>query len=115
MDAVQIVFLVLLWGVPIVRFIKTYRKMDEEEQAEIKASLKNPLYYLDDGFRHIGFPLMFSGMIASIPVIQHIGASILFIGWFYGGLDLLDKSVKQSIAGMSIAVIAAGAYFLIWI
>lgn len=115
MDAVQIVLLVLLWGVPIFRFIQIYRKLNEEEQAEIKASLKSPLYYLDDGFRYIGFALLFSGMIASIPVIQHIGASILFIGWFYGGLDLLDKSVKQSVAGMSIAVIAAGAYFLIWI
>lgn len=115
MDAVQIVFFVLLWGVPIVRFIQIYRKMNEEEKAEIKTSLKDPLYYLDDGFRYIGFALMFSGMIASIPVIQHIGASILFIGWFYGGLDLLDKSVKQSAAAMSIAVIAAGAYLLIWI
>jgi hypothetical protein len=114
-DAVQIVFLVLIWGVPIVRFIQTYRKLNKEEQAEVKASLKNPLYYLDDGFRYIGFALLFSGMIASIPVIQHIGASILFIGWFYGGLDLLDKSVKQSVAAMSIAVIAAGAYFLTWI
>lgn len=115
MDAVQIVFLVLLWGVPIFRFIQIYRKLNEEEKAEIKASLKSPLYYLDDGFRYIGFLLMFSGMIALIPVIQHIGVSILFIGWFYGGLDLLDKSVKQSVAVMSIAVIAAGAYFLIWI
>ncbi|WP_102264555.1 hypothetical protein [Mesobacillus jeotgali] len=114
MDAVQIVFLVLLWGVPIVRFIKVYREMDEEEQAEIKASLKNPLYYLDDGFRHIGFPLMFSGMIASSPVIQHIGASILFIGWFYGGLEHLDKSVKQSVGLMSFAVLMAGVYYLIW-
>lgn len=114
MDALQIVFLVLLWGVPIVRFIQIYRKLNEEEQAEIKASLKDPLFYLDDGFRYIGFALLFSGMIASIPAIQHIGASILFIGWFYGGLDLLDKSVKQSVAAMTIAVIAAGAYFLIW-
>jgi hypothetical protein len=40
MDAVQIVFLVLLWGVPIVRFIQMYRKMNEEEQAEIKTSIK---------------------------------------------------------------------------
>lgn len=114
MDAVQIVFLVLLWGVPIVRFIQMYRKMNEEEQAEIKASLKNPLYYLDDGFRYIGFALMFSGMIASIPIIQHIGASILFIGWFYGGLDLLDKSVKQSVGLMSFAVLMAGVYYLMW-
>ncbi|WNF22781.1 hypothetical protein [Mesobacillus jeotgali] len=114
MDAVQIVFLVLLWGVPIFRFIQEYRKMNEEEHAEIKASLKNPLYYLDDGFRYIGFLLMFTGMIASIPVIQHIGAAILFIGWFYGGLDHLDKSVKQSVGLMLFAVLMAGVYYLIW-
>ena len=115
MDAVQIVFLVLLWGVPIVRFIRIYRKMNEEEQAEIKASLKDPLYYLDDGVRYIGFALMLSGMIAFNPVIQHIGASILFIGWFYGGLDHLDKSVKESVGLMLFAVLMAGVYYLIWI
>ncbi|MGV2939531.1 hypothetical protein AB5I83_08075 [Mesobacillus sp. LC4] len=114
MDVVLILFLVFLWGGPIFRFINMYRKMNEEERAELKVSLRNPLFCLEEGFRDIGFALMFSGMIVSIPIIQHTGASILFIGWFIGGLDLLDKSVKQSVAAMSISLIAAGVYFLIW-
>jgi hypothetical protein len=63
MDVFQIVFLILLWGIPLVRFIKIFRKLDKEEQSEIKAALKSPLYYLDDGFSHIGMLLMFTGMI----------------------------------------------------
>lgn len=115
MDAVQIVFLVLLWGVPIVRFIRTYRNLTQEDQAEIKAGLKSPLFILDDGFRHIGLLLIFSGMITFIPVIQHVGAALLFIGWFYGGLELLDVSYKKSAGMMSFSVIAAGAYYFFWI
>ncbi|MFT9600699.1 hypothetical protein [Mesobacillus sp.] len=115
MDAVQMVFLVLLWGVPIVRFIQIYRKLDKEEQAEIKASLKNPLYYLDDGFRHIGMLLIFTGMITFIPVIQHIGISMFIISWFYGGLELLDVSYKQGVGMMSFSLIAAAAYYFFWI
>lgn len=115
MDGVQIVFLIFLWGIPIVRFIWTYRKLTQEEQAEIKAGLKNPSFILDDGFRHIGLLLIFSGTTTLIPVIQHIGAVLLFIGWFYGGLELLDVSYKKSAGMMSFSVIAAGAYYFFWI
>jgi hypothetical protein len=115
MDAVQIIFLILLWGIPIVRFLKIYRKLEKEEQGEIKAALKNPLYYLEDGFSHIGFLLIFTGMITAIPVIQHIGAAMLFVSWFYGGLELLDVSYKKSACVMSFSVIAAGAYYFWWI
>jgi hypothetical protein len=115
MDVFQIVFLILLWGIPLVRFIKIFRKLDKEEQSEIKAALKSPLYYLDDGFSHIGMLLMFTGMITWISIIQHIGISLICISWFYGGLELIDVSYKKGFGMMSFSVIAAGAYYLLWI
>ena len=115
MDGVQIVFLILLWGIPTVGFIKAYRKLDKEGQAEIKTALKSPLYYLDDGFRHIGMLLIFTGMITWIPVIQHIGFSMFFISWFYGGLELIDVSYKKGAGMMAFSIIAAGAYYFFWI
>ncbi len=115
MDGIQSVFLILLWGIPIIRFLWIYGKLDKEEQAEIKAALKSPSYFLEDGFSYLGFALIFSGMIASFPIIQHIGASMLFIGWFYGGLELWDVSYKKSAGIMSIAIIAAGVYYFMWI
>ncbi|WP_139378315.1 hypothetical protein [Mesobacillus jeotgali] len=111
MDAVQIIFLILLWGIPIIRFMKIYRKLEKEEQEEIKASFKNPLYYLGDGFGHLGLLLIFTGMIIAVPVVQHIGAALLFVGWFYGGVELLDVSYKKSAGVISFSVIATGAYY----
>ncbi|MEH7238094.1 Fe3+-siderophore ABC transporter permease [Bacillus sp. JJ1562] len=113
MSIVQVLFLILLWGIPIFRFINFYLKQDKEEQEELKKGIKSPSFLFVDGFRYIGLALFFSGIITSINVIQHFGAFMLFIGWFSGGIEIRNKNIKRSIILMSFGIIGAVTYYFI--
>ncbi|MFC4323319.1 hypothetical protein [Litchfieldia salsa] len=113
MSIVQILFLLLLWGLPIFIFFNMYLKQDKQEQEEFIKGLKSPSFLFVDGSRVIGMGLFFSGMITSIMLIQHIGAFMLFFGWFAGGIEIWGSSVKRGIIVLSFGVIGAATYYYI--
>lgn len=45
MKIIQLIFLVLLWGVPVILSVNSYRKAIKEEQLEIRNDLKRPFFF----------------------------------------------------------------------
>ncbi|MFC6040267.1 hypothetical protein ACFPYN_12620 [Paenisporosarcina macmurdoensis] len=103
---------ILLLGIPIFYFIIIYLKKDKEEQEELRGT-KSPSSLLDEGLRFIGFAVFFSGLITSIAILQHIGAIMIFIGWFSGGIQIWDESIKKSVLLMSFGVIGIVTYYFL--
>ncbi len=110
MSIIQVLFLFLIWAIPIFLFINTYLKTDKEEQQEFKNEMKSPSFLLIGGFGCIGVLLFHSGNIATIKSLQHIGALMVFIGWFSGCIGSWKKSVKKSVGLMSLGVMGIVTY-----
>ncbi|MBD1221901.1 Fe3+-siderophore ABC transporter permease [Virgibacillus halodenitrificans] len=81
MGFVQVLFLILIWVLPILFLINAYLKMDRDEKQEIKNDIKNPLALFGIGFIIIGLLLFFSGVILTVKKLQHIGAIMVLISW----------------------------------
>ncbi|MEK4531596.1 Fe3+-siderophore ABC transporter permease [Solibacillus sp. FSL K6-1554] len=79
---IQVLFVILIWVIPIILLTNAYFKMDEEERQEFKSEFKKPLALFCVGLLVIGFLLSLSGNILAIGLIQHIGATMVFISWF---------------------------------
>ncbi|WP_229740589.1 Fe3+-siderophore ABC transporter permease [Ornithinibacillus halotolerans] len=78
---IKIIFLILIWVLPIVMLTRTYVKMSKKEQEEFKGELRNPYALLIVGLLTIGLLLYFSGFILLVKPLQHIGVSFVFIYW----------------------------------
>ncbi len=113
MGIINIIFLILLWGIPTFLSVKAYLKLNKEEQAEVKRGLINPSFIFVDGFRYFGMPVFFSGIITSLAVLKHIGAFMLIIGWFSAGVEMWETSIKKSVVLISIAMLASISYYFL--
>jgi len=82
MEFVQILFLILIWILPIYFMINAYLKMDEEKREELKSELRNPLILFVSGFVGLGVLLFSTGSISTVKLLQHIGMTMIFISWF---------------------------------
>ncbi|MGE7024519.1 Fe3+-siderophore ABC transporter permease [Solibacillus cecembensis] len=78
---IQVLFVILIWVIPIILVTNAYFKMDKEERQEFKNEFKQPLALFGVGLIIIGLLLAFSGIILTIEWIQHIGAIMVFISW----------------------------------
>ncbi|AWE07807.1 Fe3+-siderophore ABC transporter permease [Lysinibacillus sp. 2017] len=79
---IQVLFVILLWVIPIILVTNTYFKMDKEERQKLKTEFKSPLTFLCVGLLIIGFLLSLSGIILAIGLLQHIGVTMVFTSWF---------------------------------
>ena len=81
MGVLQVIFLILLWGIPIILFTTTYIKLKREEKREIINEIKRPLVLFELGFV-IGVMIFLSGSISLLKWIQHVGAITLIASGF---------------------------------
>lgn len=113
MIIIQDILIILIWAIPIFFFIKTYKKMDKEEQQDVKGELKNPSFLLIFGGCWIGFQVFITGSISEIKIIQHIGAGLVFIGFISGCMAAFrQRHVKKGLALMLAGSIGALIYFI---
>ncbi|MCM3124501.1 MULTISPECIES: hypothetical protein [unclassified Mesobacillus] len=110
MGMIKVLFIILIWAIPIFYIINTYIKTDKEEQQEFKNEMKSPSFLLIGGFSCIGVLLFHSGNIATIKSLEHIGAFMVFFGWFSGCIAFWEKSVKKSVGLMSLGVMGVVTY-----
>lgn len=113
MSVIKVIFLISIWAIPIFLSINTYLIADIEEQQEFKNEMKSPPFLLIGGFSCIGVLIFFSGNIATIKSLQHIGGLMLFIGWFSGCIAFWKKSVYKSVALMLFGLIGIVTYYFL--
>jgi len=82
MKYVHVLFLMLIWILPIYLMTKAYLNMDRKEQQAFKSEFKNPLVRFVSGLAIIGLLLFSTGNIMTMEVLQHIGMIMIFICWF---------------------------------
>ncbi|PIC80187.1 hypothetical protein CSV75_09515 [Sporosarcina sp. P18a] len=80
MDIIKVIFLILLWGIPISLSIISYRKATEEERHEIIKDLKRPSSLLGLCLASTGVMVLFSGSISQINWLFNAGVIMLIIG-----------------------------------
>ena len=106
MDIIVVIFLILLWGIPISISMISYRKATEEERHEIIKDLKRSSSLLGLGLACTGVMVLFSGSISQINWLLNAGAIMLIIG----GLNAVIVGwIKQEIK------LVRGIWFIIWL
>jgi hypothetical protein len=110
MGRIKVLFIILIWAIPMFHIINTYIKTDKEEQQEFKNEMKSPSFLLVGGFSCIGVLLFHSGNIATIKSLQHIGAFMVFFSWFFGCIASWKKSVRKSVGLMLLGVMGVVTY-----
>lgn len=79
---IPILIVILIWVIPIILVTNAYLKMEKDVQQQVKNEFKNSLVFMCVTLSVIGILLLQSGIVLAIKLIQHIGTSMVFIGWF---------------------------------
>lgn len=79
---IPIIVVISIWVIPSILLTNAYLKMEKEVQQQFKNEFKHPIVLL----LVIGLLLSLSGIVLAIELIQHIGASMIFIGWFVSSI-----------------------------
>lgn len=109
----QAIIIILIWAIPIFLFIKTYKKMEKEEQQDAREELKSPSFLLIFVGGCIGFQVFITGSISEIKIIQHIGAGLVFIGFVSGCMAAFrQRKVIKGLALMIVGIIGTIVYII---
>ena len=99
MDSIQVLFLIVIWSLPIIIFTTYYLKLDKEGQKnlrnEIKIEIKKPSILFGLGVPVIGLMLLFSGSISEMKPFTQIGLIILIISCFAIGIEGWIKKERK--------------------
>jgi hypothetical protein len=81
----QFIFLVLLWGIPTVLLISTYRQQTKKQQLDIINDIKQPHFIFGLGLMTFAVLLLFSSSITQMEWLRTVGVVLITIG----GLNVL--------------------------
>lgn len=102
MELIQILFLIALWIIPMIFLTNTYLTMNKEEQEAFRGELKRPSILLSLGIPVIGMLILFSGIISTMKLLQHIGATMVFLSWFATSIISWKKRKTGSITSVGL-------------
>lgn len=105
MGFIRILFLIAIWFIPIIFLINIYLKMNKKEQEEFKRQLKRPSVLFGLGFPVIGMLMFLSGMILTVKLIQHFGATLVLISWFTTSLVSWKKGKTDFIKSAALILL----------
>ena len=119
MRLIQFVYIVLLWGLPILIAWRSFSKMEEEKRREVIKEIKDPLIILGAAPIAIGLLLFFTGSVSApgIKVLQHSGMGLVFFGWCVACVEELvnrNKSTAKSIAMIAMGIFGVVAYIYLF-
>ncbi|WP_342512408.1 hypothetical protein MKY34_17560 [Sporosarcina sp. FSL K6-1522] len=119
MRLIQFVYIVFLWGLPILLTWRSFSKMEEEKRREIIKEMKEPLFILGIAPVTIGLLVFFTGSISApgIKVLQHSGIGFVFFGWCVMWVEELvnrNKSTVKGIAMIAIGIFGVVAYIFLF-
>ena len=119
MRIIQFVYIVLLWGLPILFTWRSFNKMEEEKRREVIKEIKAPLFMLGPAPLTIGLLVFFTGSVSApgIKVLQHSGMGLMFFGWCVMWVwELLNKnkSTVKSIVMLIMGILGVVAYIYLF-
>lgn len=109
----DIILLIILWGVPLSVFSINILRLNQEEKEKLKQKLRSPVFLFSDGFKTLGIMIFCTGIIRTFAILKPIGILFLFVGWLTGGAIMWKSSKKASIGMISISMIVPFLYYLI--
>lgn len=110
---IQVIYIVLIWAIPILGSWYSFRKMEEEKQIELIREFRHPLSILGIIPMFVGLLVFLSGSVlaSGLTVLRHLGIGLMLFGWFVPWVVGLVKGEKK--AFKSIAMILIGVSVLI--
>ena len=113
MSIIQVIYIVLIWAMPILGSWYSFRKMGEEKQKELIDEIRLPLFILGILPIFIGFLVFLTGSVSAsgIKVLRHLGIGLSLFGWFVTWVVALVKGEDN--AFKSIVMILIGVFVLI--
>ncbi|MEK4486084.1 hypothetical protein MHH81_10910 [Psychrobacillus sp. FSL H8-0484] len=113
MSLIQVIYIVLIWAIPILGSWYSFRKMGKEKQIELIKEIRHPLSILGIIPIFIGLLVFLTGSVSAsgIEVLRHLGIGLTFFGWFVNWLVGLIKGEEK--AFKSIVMILIGVSVLI--
>lgn len=113
MSFVQILFVLVLWMIPIAFLMSIYLKISKKDQQKLKSELKRPAVFLGLGIPMLGLLSFVSGFFSSMKVLQHLGAFLLLVSWIvtsYFSWRRGKSRAAESLAFLLLGVAAAVGY-----
>ncbi|WP_342598248.1 hypothetical protein MHB48_11705 [Psychrobacillus sp. FSL H8-0483] len=119
MSLTQVIYIALIWAIPILGAWHSFRKMGEEKQIELIKEIRHPLSILGIIPSFIGLLVFLTGSVlaSGIKVLRHLGIGLMLIGWFVTwvvGLLKGEENAFKSIAMILIGVSGLIAYIYLF-
>lgn len=117
MRLLQFIYIVFLWGLPILLTWRSFSKMDEEKRREIIKETKNPLFILGVAPLIIGLLVFCTGSVLAtgIKILQHVGIGLVFFGWCVVWVkELVNESTPKSIAMIVLGICGIVTYIYLY-
>lgn len=113
MSLIQVIYIVLIWVLPILGAWYSFRKMGEEKRIELIKEIRLPLSVLGIIPIFIGLLVFLTGSVSAsgIKVLRHLGICLMLFGWFVTWVVGLVKGEENALK--SIAMILIGVFGLI--
>ncbi|WP_335869818.1 hypothetical protein [Bacillus sp. 2205SS5-2] len=114
MNLIYIVYILLLWGVPTIMTVNTYRKLEYEEKKQMKGELlKKPQVFVVVALKLFGMATFFTGFVPSISFLQYVGLGMVVVGFLTSTFVIWKVSKKISLVMFFMASILSGCYYLL--
>ena len=112
MRGIQFIYIVLLWGLPILFAWRSFSKMEIEKRRQVIKEIKEPIFIFGAAPITIGLLVFFTGSVSApgIKVLQHSGMGLVFFGWCVAWVEELVNRNKSTAKSKSIAMIAMGIF-----
>jgi hypothetical protein len=119
MRLIQVIYIVLIWIMPILGAWYSFRKMGEEKQIELIKEIRHPLSILGIIPIFFGLLVFLTGSVSApgIKVLHDFGIGLMLFGWFVTwvvGLVKGEENPLKSIAMILIGVSGLIAYIYLY-
>ena len=115
MSLIKVIYIVLIWAMPILGTWYSFRKMREEKQIELLKEIRQPLSIFGIIPIFIGLLVFLTGSVSvsGIKVLRYLGIGLMLFGWVVTWVVSLvngEENVVKSIAMILIGVFGLLAY-----
>lgn len=108
----KLVGFLIIWCIPTFLVVRTYGKMNKEEQKEAITTFKSAQFIFTTGFMLMGLFLLSLGRLLSLTVLQGIGGILLIIGGGVCAVQVWHKEKIKSIIVLIVVLFSITLFFI---
>ena len=112
MWVIDVIYLVLIWGIPILIVWRSFGKMGKEERIGLIKEIKHPLSIFGLIPVFVGLLLFLTGSVSAsgIKSLQHLGMRLMLFGWLFTWLVSLVKRGESAVKSIVMIVIGVSVF-----